>query len=100
METAEKSESKFVKKIHGKLSTIKDNTKLGDEYMSYQELIYNEKQESREEGIKEGLIEGAVQTYFEVGKTAEEIIISIIKKFTLSRERAEEYVNKYRPAAD
>ncbi len=99
-ETAEKSESKFVKKIHGKLSTIKNNTKLGDEYMSYQELIYNEKQQSREEGIKEGLIEGAVQTYFEVGKSTEEIIMSIIKKFTLSRERAEEYVNKYRPAAD
>ncbi len=47
--------------------------------MSYQELIYNEKQESREEGIKEGLIEGAVQTYFEVGKSTEEIIRNYAK---------------------
>ena len=53
-ETADESESLLVKTIEEKLEPIRNSPKFGGDYMSYQEKIYIERMEAKEEGIEIG----------------------------------------------
>ena len=52
-ETAEDSSSPLVKTIEQELEPIRNSPKFGGDFMSYQEKIYTERMEEREEVIKE-----------------------------------------------
>ncbi len=76
--------------------------------MSYEEALYEREaigmEKGEEKGIKKGeaigKIKGAVETYFDFGKSPEETAAAIIKKFSLSDDEAKEYMRLYYPAAD
>ncbi len=61
--------------------------------MSYQEEMYWYGVEREEKGK----IEGTITTFFECGKTIEEIVSRLMQRFSLSREKTEEYVNQFKP---
>ena len=53
-----------------------------------------EREEGRKEGRKEGVILGAVETMVEDGRSEQEIIERIMRKYNLSSEKAAVYVNQ------
>ena len=71
------------------------------EYDEEKTLAAN-REEALEEGIELGLQKGVltginalIQDNFEEGKTKEQIIVKLMRHFSLSREQAEEYYIQY-----
>ncbi len=68
--------------------------------MSFEELIYEKQMIAEERGEEEGAIKGSIETYFDCGKSFDDTLAKIIQKFSLSSEKANEYMKLYYPAAD
>lgn len=67
------------------------------EYDEEKTLAAN-REEALEEGIEIGVLTGInalIQDNFEEGKTKEQIIVKLMRHFSLSREQAEEYYIQY-----
>lgn len=60
-ETANKASSDFVKKLDKMLEPIKNSTKFGGDYMSYQEAMYTERKMGMQEGEKLGFQKGKTE---------------------------------------
>ncbi|MBQ9927425.1 MAG: hypothetical protein IJO65_05565 [Lachnospiraceae bacterium] len=57
-ETAKRSKSKRIKKIHEQVKKVKASEKIGVKYMQLWEEMALARQEAKEEGISEGRLEG------------------------------------------
>lgn len=107
-ETAKKSKSRFVRDLDETLIPIKNNPEYGGRFMSFEELIYEQQMIAEErgeasgeaKGREEGAIKGSIETYFDCGKSFDDTLAKIIQKFSLSSEKANEYMKLYYPAAD
>ena len=103
---------KDIEKLHTIVEKIRHNRKVGEQYMTFQEMVEYEKaearQEAREEGLAEGRAEGRVQGIAEgraeaiiatvkvcknLGASDEEIIVNLVKEFGVSEEDAKSYLN-------
>ena len=75
---------------------IKGDEEAGERYMTLEDVIDYEKEESynagldegHEKGLEEGSVLGFVSACREFGKTDEEIINLLIEKFSLTKEEA------------
>ncbi len=58
-------EDSFVRQLQNSVSHIKRNREMGERYMTLEELIHDEREESRLEGLREGRKEGFRETICE-----------------------------------
>lgn len=101
-EVAERSESKKIKRIHEKVKVIKQAEKMGVRYMQRWEEEVMAREEGRSLGLKEGKTLGILQGMklfiednLEEGISAERIVEKLVRKFEVTREKAQEYVMQY-----
>ena len=100
---------KDIEKLHTIVEKVKHNRKVGEQYMTFQEMMEYEKaearQEAREEGLAEGRAEGKAEAFAEnvmatikvcknLGASDEQIIVNLVKEFKLSKEDATIYLTK------
>ena len=59
--------------------------------------VYGKEREKlgEQRGTLKGAIQGTIETFQEVGKTASEVIHRLVVKFSLSQEEAEKYVHEF-----
>ena len=74
--------------IHSVVSRIKGDEEAGERYMTLEDVIDYEKEESYNTGREEGSVLGFISACREFGKTDEEIINLLIEKFSLTKEEA------------
>ena len=89
-----KTGSDAVWKIHEHISKIKASEEMGVRYMQAWEEKVQEREEGRSEGRNEG-IEAFILDNLEENKTGEQILQKLMKRFSLSREEAGVYLQKY-----
>ena len=112
---------KDIEKLHTIVEKVKHNRKVGEQYMTFQEMMEYEKaearQEAREEGLAEGRAEGREKGRVEgraegraeafaenvistikicknLDASDEQIITNLVKEFGVSEEEAKSYLNK------
>ena len=86
------------RKIHEHISKIKASEEMGVRYMQAWEEKVQEREEGRSEGRAEGRNEGIeafILDNLEEKKTGEQILQKLMKRFSLSREEAGVYLQKY-----
>ena len=106
-----------IEKLHTIVEKVKHNRKVGEQYMTFQEMMEYEKaearQEAREEGLAEGRaegrekgrVEGRAEAFAEnvistikicknLDASDEQIITNLVKEFGVSEEEAKSYLNK------
>ena len=93
-------ESGLVNDLAQALEEARSNEKWRHDYMTWTQMLNEIRNEEREEGRKEGLEEGREEGIkaliidnMEDGKSKEEILNKLIKRFNLTQEKAEEYIN-------
>ncbi len=91
-DTANTSESGFVRKLDRKLEPIKNSPKFGGAYMSLFEKIYTEKYEAS--------MQSFIKACFIFTQDFNVVIEKVMEQFSLPREIAEEYVKEYMPAVN
>lgn len=93
-EVAERSKSKRIKKIHERVKQVKLSEKMGVKCMQR----WEEKVMDREEGRSLGLLQGIkafIEDNLEEGVNGERIVDKLIRRFELTKEKAQEYVAQY-----
>ncbi len=94
-----------IEKLHIIVEKVKHNRKVGEQYMTFQEMMEYEKAEARQEAREEGLAEGRAEAFAEnvisairvcknLGASDDQIIINIVKEFGISEDEAKAYLNK------
>ena len=78
---------------------VKSNEEIGVKYMqAWEEKVLGENQ-AREEGKKEGIIQGEVngiiETYKEFEKSTEDIIKKLMERFRMTEKEARECIAKH-----
>ena len=93
-----------LEQLHSIVENAKHNQEVGKRYMTLQDMIDYEKKESfedgvalgREEGREEGRVEGIfilISSLKELDIPDEQILNQLMEKFSLTKEKAEEYLN-------
>ena len=82
-----------------RITKIKSSEKVGLKYMqAWEEKVLGENQ-AREEGKKEGIIQGEVngiiETYKEFEKSTEDIIKKLMERFRMTEKEARECIAKH-----
>ena len=83
--------------LHSIVENAKHNQEVGKRYMTLQDMIDYEKKESYEEGLKEARQEGIlalISSLKELDIPNEQILNQLMKKFFLTMEEANEYLNE------
>lgn len=89
------TEDDFTEKLAQEVQKIKENKEWQVEYMT---LLMREREKYKEgitDGMAEGEIKGAVETYEEVGFSFQETVKRVAEKFGFSLQQSEEAVNKH-----
>lgn len=89
------AEDDFTEKLAQEVQKIKENKEWQVEYMT---LLMREREKYKEgitDGMAEGEIKGAVETYEEVGFSFQETVKRVAEKFGFSLQQSEEAVNKH-----
>ena len=97
-ESANKTTSSKIKLIHQNVRKIKASEKMGVKFMQQWEVEVLAKQEGIEEGLKSGIEEGIkalIVDNLEENIPSERIIQKLIRHFSLSEDKANEYFEKY-----
>ena len=102
-ETAEQLDNGLVHKIHDKVKQIKQNQQLEVEYLKFEELMKESRQEGIAEGIEKGFEKGIekgiergrseginafIAEFVEEGIPKERIVEKLVKRFALASEDA------------
>ena len=89
-----------LEQLHSIVENAKHNQEVGKRYMTLQDMIDYEKKESFEDGVALGREEGRVEGIFilisslkELDIPDEQILNQLMEKFSLTKEKAEEYLN-------
>ena len=97
------SSSPRIKELHRRVSQVKVSEEIGVRYMQeWEERMYqlqDAKAEGIEAGMEAGLEEGIrvfVLDNLEEGRTEEQIMDKLMRMFSLSREKAGEYLERYK----
>ena len=96
---------KDIEKLHTIVEKVKHNRKVGEQYMTFQEMMEYEKAEARQEAREEGLAEGRAEAFAEnvistikicknLDASDEQIITNLVKEFGVSEEEAKSYLNR------
>ena len=83
--------------LHSIVENAKHNQEVGKRYMTLQDMIDYEKKESYEEGLKEARQEGIlalISSLKELDIPNEQILNQLMKKFFLTMEEANAYLNE------
>lgn len=102
---------KDIEKLHTIVERVKHNRKVGEQYMTFQEMMEYEKAEARQEAREEGLAEGreegreegraeafeenilsTIKVCKNLGASDEQIIANLVKEFGLSEEDVKSYL--------
>ena len=94
-----------IEQLHTIVENVKNNRKVGERYMTLQEMINYEKAEAREEALQEGREEGreaarqeniltSIKICKNIGASDEQIIQNIMEEYKLSEEDANTYLKK------
>lgn len=102
-----------IEKLHTIVEKVKNNRKVGEQYMTWQEMLEYEKEEAREEARAEGLAEGRAEGHAEgyaeaksesivavikmcknLDASDEQITRNLMKEFKLSEEEVNSYLKK------
>lgn len=95
--TDDQCESQKVLRIKRRIQDIKSSEEVGVRYMQEWEEREMVKREAHAEGEKSGLEKGItafIQDNLEKHRTQDQIVEKLIKRFEISRDKAEEFVNK------
>ena len=89
-----------LEQLHSIVENTKRNQEVGKRYMTLQDMIDYEKKESFEDGVALGREEGREEGIFilisslkELDIPDEQILNQLMEKFSLTKEKAEEYLN-------
>ena len=89
-----------LERLHSIVENAKSNQKVGKRYMTLQDMIDYEKQESFEDGVALGRSEGReegilalVSSLKEFNVPTEQILNQLMQKFSLTEEEAKTYLN-------
>ena len=88
-------EDNFIRKLQESVNEIKGSREMGARYMTFQELLADEREEGREEGLLIGRIISFIETCQEFGCSKEEVRKKLKEKFNLNDEVTEENVEQY-----
>lgn len=97
-ESEEKSDDSYIQQIQNSIRSIKNSRDMGEQYMKYQLVLREQREEGKKEGLKEGRkegIAGVITVMQESNKNKEEILNKIMDIFSLTEEQASEYYSKY-----
>jgi len=97
-DVAERSQSEKIKAIHERVKQIKLSEKMGVKHMQRWEEKIMDREEGRSLGLKDGLLQGIkafIEDNLEEGTSVERIEDKLVKKFELTREKAQEYVMQF-----
>ena len=94
-----------IEQLHAIVENVKGNRKVGEQYMTLQDMINYEKaearQEARAEGLAEGLAEGilkniaaTIKVCKNLGASDEQIIQNLVKEFKMTDEEAKAHLEK------
>jgi hypothetical protein len=96
-----------IEKLHTIVEKVKHNRKVGEQYMTWQEMLDYEKAEAREEAREEGLAEGraeglqagileniqmTIKICKNLGASDEQIVLNLVKEFKFSEEEAKTHL--------
>ena len=82
-----------IKEIHRIVTSIKDNAERRHRYMTLQDMIQYEKEESYDEGVEQGIkmvIKIYINTLREYNITEDKIQDSVIQNFGIPKDKAME----------
>ena len=92
-------------KLHSIVQQVKDNRKVGEQYMTLQDYLDCEIKRGVEKGIADALAEGIAEGRAEAIATAvkmfrgmnvpeEQILVQLVKNYNLTEEKAKSYLDK------
>ena len=85
----EESEDAFVREIQRTIQKIKASSEMGGLYMTFQEMLNEEREEGRKEGREEGRKEGREEGREEGRKEGRDTLLkSLVEQGLLSEEKA------------
>lgn len=87
----------FTKRLEYKVRTIENSDKWRDDIMKYEADLMDARQQGLEQGLEQGLsngILGTVTILLSMNMKTNEICSAIIRQYNISKEEAEEFVNK------
>ena len=73
---------------------VKESREMGARYMTFEELLKDEREEGRLEGREDG-VKALVETLQELGNPSEMAVGIVTEKFEVDLKTAEEYLKKY-----
>lgn len=79
--------------LHSIVETVRSNRKVGERFMTVQDMINYEKKESFEEGIRQGIY-NLISSLKELNISEEQISKKLMDKYSLSQEEAKTYLNQ------
>lgn len=88
----------FIKRLQDSVREVKASREMGARHMIFQEMLKDEREAGRQEGLQVGRQEGLrtlVETCQEFGRNPEETIGKVVEKFQVSKEDAKAIVEKY-----
>ena len=77
-----------LRQIHSVVSRIKGDEEVGEQYMTFGDIIDYEKEESYNVGREEGSIDGFVLACRKMKKSDEDIVTLLMEEFTLTKDEA------------
>ena len=88
-ESTEESDDLYIRRLQNSIRTIKADRVMGERYMLFQEMLNEEREEGRKEGIEEGKKEGRKEG-IEEGKKEGQIKLcdTLIKNGSLTIDQA------------
>ena len=85
-------ELKEIQKIVG---GIKESRETEDRYMTLQEIIDHEKDNSYTDGVRAGVQQGIILTYQKLNQTKEKTIEALMQECGITEDEAKEYIRLY-----
>ncbi len=70
-----------IEKLHTIVEKVKHNRKVGEQYMTWQEMLDYEKEEARQEAREEGLAEGRLENIAATIKVCKNLVLQMNKLF-------------------
>lgn len=83
----------FTKRLEYKVRTIENSDKWGDDVMKYEADLMDARQQGLEQGLSNGIL-GTATILLSMNMKTNEICSAIIRQYNISKEEAEEFVNK------
>ena len=82
---------KDIEKLHTIVERVKHNRRVGEQYMTFQEMMEYEKAEARQEAREENII-ATIKVCRNLGASDEQIIVNLVKEFGLPEEDAKTHL--------